>query len=344
MPPIGGGRSGLTLTDGSRPDAERDGLIALGDDLVRKGPKWHAALGAVDPAERATALDLLGFDHQVVYSSLCAPLFDIPDPALRYAAYRAHNRAVAGFCSADERLLGVGMVDLDDLDRALPELDAALDLGLREIWIPARAPGGPRARPRRPRPVLGPPRRTGRAVRAPRRQRRARHRRRLARQRAPGRRGDDRRRDHRVQGLRRRLPVGRAVPRRARARRRARALPHAARRRHRDGRRVGAGDAAPARPRRRHLEAVGATARDVPPHAVRAGARPAALHAVPVRGRRLDVRPVRPLAVPVLVGLPARRGRPRPARPLRPVARLALDPTTVAAFYADNASGWLRLP
>ncbi len=142
MPPIGGGRSGLTLTDGTRPDAERDGLVALGDDLVRKGPKWHAALGAVVPAERSTALDLLGFEHQVVYSSLCAPLFDIADPELRYAAYRAHNRAVAGFCDGDERLLGVGIGDLDDLDRSLPELDVALDLGLREIWIPARAPGG----------------------------------------------------------------------------------------------------------------------------------------------------------------------------------------------------------
>jgi predicted TIM-barrel fold metal-dependent hydrolase len=142
MPPIGGGRSGLSLTDGTRADDEREGLVALGDDLVRKGPKWHAALGAVDPAERATALDLLGFEHQVIYSSLCAPLFDIADPDLRYAAYRAHNRAVAGFCAVDERLLGVGIADLDDLDRALPTLDAALDLGLREIWVPARAPGG----------------------------------------------------------------------------------------------------------------------------------------------------------------------------------------------------------
>jgi predicted TIM-barrel fold metal-dependent hydrolase len=142
LPPIGGGRSGLTLTDGSRPDEERAALIDLGDDLVRKGPKWHAALGAVNAAERSTALDLLGFEHQVVYSSLCAPLFDLVDPDLRYGAYRAHNRAVAEFCARDERLLGVAMCDLDDLDRALLELDAALDMGLREVWLPARAPGG----------------------------------------------------------------------------------------------------------------------------------------------------------------------------------------------------------
>jgi predicted TIM-barrel fold metal-dependent hydrolase len=49
---------------------------------------------------------------------------------------------MAAFCAADPRLLGVGLCDLDDVDRALVELDAALDLGLREIWLPARAPGG----------------------------------------------------------------------------------------------------------------------------------------------------------------------------------------------------------
>lgn len=142
LPPLGGGRSRLELTDGHREPGEREALVALGDDLVRKGPKWHAALGAVDPAERSTALDLLGFEYQVVYSSLCAPLFELTDPDVRYGAYRAHNRAVAEFCAADERLLGVAMCDLDDLDRALPVLDEALDLGLREVWLPARAPGG----------------------------------------------------------------------------------------------------------------------------------------------------------------------------------------------------------
>lgn len=142
MPPIGGGRSGLTLTDGTRSPDELADLVGLGVNLVRKGPKWHAALGAVDPAERSTALDLLGFEHQVIYSSLCAPLVDIAEPGLRYAAYRAHNRAVAGFCADDPRLLGVALCDLDDIDRAVVELDAALDLGLREVWIPARAPSG----------------------------------------------------------------------------------------------------------------------------------------------------------------------------------------------------------
>ena len=105
----------------------------------------------MDGEERTTALDLLGFRHQVVFSSICAPLFNIADPEVRYGAYRAHNRAMAAFCAADPRLHGVAIGDLDEVTdgaggagpgRSLVELDAALDLGLREVWIPARAPGG----------------------------------------------------------------------------------------------------------------------------------------------------------------------------------------------------------
>src|SRR5262245_12110579 len=120
----------------------RERLVELGGELLRKGPKWYDALGSVDPAERSTALDLLGFERQVVYSSFCAPLFDIADAELRYAAYRAHNRAMAAFCGRDPRITGVAMCDLDGGAQSLAELDFALDSGLGEIWIPARAPAG----------------------------------------------------------------------------------------------------------------------------------------------------------------------------------------------------------
>ena len=142
LPKIGSGRSALDLTVGAHTDDERAELVRLGDELIRRGPKWHAALGGVDRHERSTALDLLGFSHQVVYSSLCAPLFDVPDPDVRYGAYRAHNRAMAAFCSHDPRLLGVALCDLDDMARSLVELEAALEFGLRLVWIPAHAPGG----------------------------------------------------------------------------------------------------------------------------------------------------------------------------------------------------------
>jgi predicted TIM-barrel fold metal-dependent hydrolase len=120
----------------------REALVELGGELLRKGPKWNDALGAADPAERSLALDQLGFERQVVYSSFCAKLFDVSDTELRYAAYRAHNRAMAAFCASDPRLCGVALCDLDGGERSLAELDAALELGLGLIWIPARAPAG----------------------------------------------------------------------------------------------------------------------------------------------------------------------------------------------------------
>jgi predicted TIM-barrel fold metal-dependent hydrolase len=119
----------------------REELERLGSELLRKGPKWGDALGAADPAERSTALDLLGFERQVVFSSFCATVFDLRDPELRYAGYRAHNRAMAAFCARDRRLTGVALCDLDDPEKSLGELDAALELGLGQVWIPARAPG-----------------------------------------------------------------------------------------------------------------------------------------------------------------------------------------------------------
>ncbi len=142
LPTLAMGSVGIEAETGRRSEAGRAELVALGDDLVRRGPKWWAALGAVDRSERVDALDLLGFERQVVYSSFCAQLFSLDEPDLRYGAYRAHNQAMAAFCDADPRLSGVAICDLDDPGRALSELDAALELGLGQVWLPARAPGG----------------------------------------------------------------------------------------------------------------------------------------------------------------------------------------------------------
>jgi len=117
-------------------------LVGLGDRLTR-GPKWHDALGAFNSAERSTALDLLGFRRQVVFSSFCARLiFAAASDDIAYGAAAAHNRAMAAFCNNDPRLIGVAMVPLQDVTRAAAEVDAAISLGLGAIWIPADAPGG----------------------------------------------------------------------------------------------------------------------------------------------------------------------------------------------------------
>ncbi len=132
------------------PLAVAEQLESLGDDLIRRGPKWHAALGAFSGAERSRALDLLGFERQVIFSSLTAvSVFTLNEPDVVYAACRAHNSAMAEFCSGDSRLLGVGLLSLEEPDRAALEIDRMVDAGLAAAWIPAdppanRSPGHPR--------------------------------------------------------------------------------------------------------------------------------------------------------------------------------------------------------
>lgn len=117
-------------------------LVALGDQLTR-GPKWHDALGAFNGRERGLALDLLGFRRQVVFSSFCARLiFAAVDDDVAYGSATAQNRAMADFCRADSRLIGVAMVPLQDPVRALAEIERVKQLGLGAVWIAADAPGG----------------------------------------------------------------------------------------------------------------------------------------------------------------------------------------------------------
>jgi predicted TIM-barrel fold metal-dependent hydrolase len=108
---------------------------ALEADVM--GPKGWAALGAFDPRERSRALDLLGFEKQLVFSTFAATQFFSDDPELLYGGTRAHNRAMASFCSEDERLIGVGMVPWGDPARTLAEAEEAVRLGCGAILVPS---------------------------------------------------------------------------------------------------------------------------------------------------------------------------------------------------------------
>jgi predicted TIM-barrel fold metal-dependent hydrolase len=112
---------------------------------VVAGPKGWAAYGAIDPGERTRALDDLGFARQLVFTTFAGSQFlPSPDPDVKYGGARALNRAMADFCAGDRRLVGVGVVPLDDPERAVVEIDLAIGAGCGAIWIPA-APAGERS-------------------------------------------------------------------------------------------------------------------------------------------------------------------------------------------------------
>ena len=117
---------------------------ALEDNVIASAKGW-LALGAMDPAERSRALDLLGFTSQLVFSTFSVGLFAFSDdPEVIYGGAHAHNRMMAAFCADDERLVGVGFLPLNDPDRSLRTLAEALDLGCAALWV-AHAPSSGRS-------------------------------------------------------------------------------------------------------------------------------------------------------------------------------------------------------
>lgn len=134
--------SALDVDGGHAPETV-EALVALGDGLIA-GPKGYDALGAFDPTERSAALDLLGFHYQWVFATFSAgEIFNtIDEPEVMAAAATAHNRGMAAFCEADDRLWGVGATALDDPDAAVAELRNIIDLGLTAVWVPHRPAGG----------------------------------------------------------------------------------------------------------------------------------------------------------------------------------------------------------
>jgi predicted TIM-barrel fold metal-dependent hydrolase len=121
-----------------RADPE-SGRALEGGIMVAKG--W-SALGAFDPAERSRALDLLGFEAQLVFSTFAPTQFLGDDLELLYGGTRAHNRAMSDFCSSDPRLIGVAFVPWGDPERTAAEAREAIRMGCGAILVPSVPPKG----------------------------------------------------------------------------------------------------------------------------------------------------------------------------------------------------------
>ena len=106
--------------------------------LLDKG--WHA-MGAFDPVERSSVLDLLGFDGQLVFATFAPAMFLGPDLDRLYAGSAAQNKAVARFCAADSRLLPVAFVPLADPARAAKLAEEAVAGGCAAVMVPSTAAG-----------------------------------------------------------------------------------------------------------------------------------------------------------------------------------------------------------
>lgn len=148
MPPLMLGKAGRATEDFINQQVARVGDAARTAEIdhnVVAGPKGWQAFGAFDAAERTRALDDLGFQKQLVFSTFSATQYlSSGDLDLVYGGVRAHNRAMASFCGADKRLIAVGQVSLVDPERAIAEIDEGIKMGCGAFWVPA-SPAGERS-------------------------------------------------------------------------------------------------------------------------------------------------------------------------------------------------------
>lgn len=151
------------IEEGQRPRLKRRGMEALEPvlqgamakaDERRSDPskqaeaierlwvdKGWSAMGAFDAEERSKVLDLMGFEGQLVFATFASSLFAGRDLDRLYAGASAQNRAMAEFCSADKRMLGVAYVPLTDPARAASLVAEAIEAGCAAVMVPSTAAG-----------------------------------------------------------------------------------------------------------------------------------------------------------------------------------------------------------
>jgi predicted TIM-barrel fold metal-dependent hydrolase len=91
--------------------------------------------GAFDAEARLPEMEVDGVSAEVLYPSLAMRLFTL-EPELQAACFRRYNEWLAEFCAfAPSRLVGVGLVPVYDIDRAIEEVRWCDEHGLRGVQI-----------------------------------------------------------------------------------------------------------------------------------------------------------------------------------------------------------------
>ena len=87
--------------------------------------------GGYEPDEHVRDMDLDGIRGEIIYPSVGLRLFRIPDTGLLSAICRTYNDWLADFCSSyPDRLKGIAMVNVDEVEEGVEELNKAKKLGL----------------------------------------------------------------------------------------------------------------------------------------------------------------------------------------------------------------------
>ena len=109
------------------------------DELSRTDRFADVRQGGYLPDARIKDMDLDGVAAEVVYPTVGFLLYNmVDDSALLSANFKAYNDWLAEFCGAyPDRLKGVALINLDDVQEGVRELQRARQIGLVGALIPA---------------------------------------------------------------------------------------------------------------------------------------------------------------------------------------------------------------
>src|SRR6202035_2672963 len=89
-----------------------------------------------DPEERLKDQDIDGVSAEVLYGTLGMRLFRMTDGELQRAFFHVYNNWLAEFCRySPNRLHGLGLISLWDVDAGVAELERCAGLGLKGAMI-----------------------------------------------------------------------------------------------------------------------------------------------------------------------------------------------------------------
>jgi predicted TIM-barrel fold metal-dependent hydrolase len=100
-------------------------------------PGFRPQPGGYDPHERVKEMAQDGVSAEVLYPTLGLKLFGLDDAELQEGCFRAYNDWLVDYCKvASDRLVGVSLISVYNIDHAIQELERTRKLGLlgAEIW------------------------------------------------------------------------------------------------------------------------------------------------------------------------------------------------------------------
>jgi predicted TIM-barrel fold metal-dependent hydrolase len=139
-----GGKKGAFFVCENLPPLNIAGAFAAGKTFDRtflEAGLDNALPGGWDPAERLKDMDLDGVEAAVLYTTVGFVLFRLEDEEFQEACFRVYNDWLAEFCSyAPQRLGGLGLIALFDIERGRRELERCKKMGLRGAMVWACPP------------------------------------------------------------------------------------------------------------------------------------------------------------------------------------------------------------